>query len=324
MIRDYLYTRSIELTEDEADTLRLGPVDGYDIEVRPPSFDDAPATVNQFVQSIYEPQQRYLGLQNVSPVAAFEIRRSVPDSLKLQFWVPTKRLERKVRAHLSNEVPEVGFSGGTRGLPVSEGDSVGGGMLSVGRRDWYPLRMSFSQPPNNSVISALHRHAMQDTKFIIQVLFQPAVGQPLRQWWWTRRAYKRIGYLRKEKQKLWGSRSPTPREKTQAKAVERKAGSPRYWVTIRFVVVNAEPNVRSRVKEVGGAFNVFENGDTGQYLNTVTVETVRRSSLRRFAAAVAGREFQGWSRKFQASTEELAGLVSIPDRQQENLTPAKA
>jgi hypothetical protein len=160
---------------------------------------------------------------------------------------------------------------------------------------------------------------MRDTQFVIQVVFRPVVGTPLRSWWWSRRAYKRIGYLRKEKEKLWGSRSPTPRERQQADAIEWKAGSPRFHVSIRFLTVNAGEYTRSRVKELAGAFNVFENPETGQYLNAVTVSVLRRSSLLRFGEAVADREFRQWSRRFQASTQELAALVSLPTVDQQNI-----
>ncbi|MFC5133505.1 MULTISPECIES: hypothetical protein [Haloferacaceae] len=318
MIRDRLFTSAVELDEDQARYLRAGS-GGQAVEVHPPRAQSISATLNQFTKTIYEPQTKWFGVKNTSPVAAFEIRRTVPDQVSMQFIVPTKRLERKVRTQLENEVPGVGFSDGTLQLPISEGCTVGGGLLEPGCRDWYPLETGFNSPPNNSVLSALHRHAMQNSQFVIQILFQPVVGRPVRSWWWTRRAYQRIGYLRKEKEKLWGSRSATPREKQQANAVEAKAGSPRFNVSIRFLIVNGGEYTRSRVKELSGAFNVFENPETGQYLNATTVQTLRKRSLLRFVDAVGQRDFQGWGRRFQATTEELASLISIPDIDQQNI-----
>lgn len=322
MIRDKLLNYSVEVDEDEAERLQRLGSHLHTTEVHPPSHGNVPDVLNQFVKAIYEPQTKWLGLKNASPVAAFEIRRPTPEQLRFQFAVPTKRLERKVRNHLKNQVPGVSFSDGVSGLPVTDDSTVSGGLLTTGRNDWYPLETDFDDPPNNAVISGLHRHAMTDTGVVLQLLFQPAVGKPLQSWWWTRRAYKRIGYLRKEKQKLWGSRSPTPREKQQAKAVESKAGSARFHVSIRVCMTNADPNIRSRLKEIAGGFNVYENPESGQYLNTVTVKSYRQKSLHRFAEAVAARRFAGWSRSFQASQQELAALLSIPDKQQHNLDPS--
>jgi len=321
MIRDRVFTTTVELDEDQARRLRAGTV-GRAVAVHPPRDGSVPATLDQFVKTIYEPQTKYFGMKNTSPVASFEIRRSVPDTVSLQFVVPTKRLERKVRTQLTNEIPGVVFSDGTLQLPVAEGSVVGGGLLTTGRRDWYPLASTFDTPPTNSVVAALHRHAMQDTQFVIQFLFQPVVGRPVRSWWWTRRAYQRIGYLRKEKEKLWGSRSATPREKQQANTIEAKAGSPRFTVSIRLLIVNGGEYTRSRVKELAGAFNVFENPETGQYLNAVTVQTLRQQSLLGFVDAIAHRDFRRWSRQFQATADELAALVSIPDIDQSNLAYA--
>jgi hypothetical protein len=317
-LRDYLFHTSVEVDEEEARWLRAGS-GGYPVQVHPPRTESVPSTVDRFTKAIYEPQTKWFGVKNTSPVAAFEIRRTVPDQISMQFVVPTKRLERKVRTQLKNDIDGVGFSDGTLQLPISEGCTVGGGLLEPGRRDWYPLETGFDSPPTNSVVAALHRHAMQNTQFVIQILFQPVVGRPVRSWWWTRRAYQRIGYLRKEKEKLWGSRSATPREKQQANAVEAKAGSPRFNVSIRFLVVNGGEYTRSRVKELSGAFNVFEDPETGQYLNATTVQTLRQRSLLRFVDAVEQRDFNGWSHRFQATADELAGLVSIPDIDQQNI-----
>lgn len=323
MIRDKLLKYSVELEEDDAEALQRMTGGKYTVEIHPPSAGNVPETVNQFVKAIYEPQTKWLGLKNTSPVAALEIRRSTPNSLRLQFALPTKRLERKVRGQLKNEVPGVNFSDGVSGLPVAEGSTVSGGLLTTGRNDWYPLQTEFDQPPVNSVVSGLHRHAMNNTGFLIQILFKPVVGQPVRSWWKNWRSYKRVGYLRKEKQKLWGSRSPTPREKRQADAIEAKMGTARFHTAIRICMINAEPHVKSRIKEIAGGFNIFENPETGQYLDAVTVKSLREKPIHRFAQTVAQRRFGGWSRSFHASQHELAALVSIPDKIQQNLRVAE-
>lgn len=77
------------------------------------------------------------------------------------------------------------------------------------------------------------------------------------------------------------------------------------------------------MKEVSGGFNTFENPETGQYLNTKTVKTLRRSQLFDFTRAVRDREFNGWSRSFQTSVPELASLVSLPNTRQKNITKAE-
>lgn len=273
---------------------------------------DPPAVPENLIRGILEIQTKWLKTRNTSPVAAFEIRRHQPDETWIQFAAPTHRLERKIRTQLAETEPRLELSEGKTGLPVYEGDTVGGALLTTGRRDWYPLRTEFDHPPNNAVISSLHRHAMQDTRFIAQVLFQPVAGEPIRRWWWKRRTYQRIGYLRKEKEKLWGSRSPTPREKQQANQVERKAGTAKFHTAIRFAVINADQYTASRVKELGGAYNRFENPDTGQYLNIDTVQTLRPRRLHSFAETVAQHRFGAWSLSFRTSAKELAALTSLP------------
>jgi hypothetical protein len=306
-------------TEEQAEQLRNPGKRFHTIEVRPPKNSDTPAVPEGFVKTITELQSKWLGLKNTSPITAFEIRRSTPDKVRFQFSTPTIRLERKLRTHLTDQLPGVKFKDGVRGIPVTEEDTIGGGLLTTGRKDWYPLQREFKDPPINSVVSALHRHAMQDTQFLIQILFQPVIGKPLRRWYWRRRAYQRIGYLRKEKEKLWGSRNATPREKRQADAIEDKAGTNRFHTSIRFLVIGADEHTRSRVKELSGGFNTFENPDTGQYLNTKTIKTLRESRILDFAEAVAERRFKGWGRTFQTSTRELAALVSLPNTPQENI-----
>jgi len=239
-------------------------------------------------------------------------------NISLQFCAPTARLERKIRSHLQGSVPGIQFSDGTHGVSVYGGDTVGGGILTTGLDDWYPLRTEFDEPPLNALIGTLHDHAMQDSNFLIQILFQPVAGQPVKRWWWRHRAYKRVNYLRKEKTDLWNSRSATPREKSRADAVEAKAGMPRFWVSIRFVVAGSGEYTPSRVKEIAGAFNRFEDNETGQYLDMKTVRSVFPGRVKRFSSEVARREFGWWTLRFQASTPELSGLIAIPDRRQDN------
>ena len=138
-----------------------------------------------------------------------------------------------------------------------------------------------------------------------------------------RRAYKRIGFLRKRKEKLWNSRPPTPREKRQADAIERKSGSPRFAVSIRFLIVGAEEYTKSRLKEVSSGFNVYENHESGQHLNLSTIKRLRDETPYSFIEALKKRRFAGWSRSFQASVKELAGLVSLPEPRQENIREAQ-
>jgi hypothetical protein len=202
------------------------------------------------------------------------------------------------------------------------GDSIGGGLLHLGRGDWYPLRTKYDAPPINSLTAALHRHAMQGTRVIVQTLFQPWIGHPIRNRLWIRRAYKQLGYLRKQKPDVlpWHDRPATPREKRQADQIEEKAGTPRFQTSIRFLIIGAGEHTPSRVKELAGAFNIFEDGTTGQYLNTETIQPYRESRFIDYADAVRRREFDGWSLAFQASQQELAALVSIPDRNQKNIS----
>jgi hypothetical protein len=74
------------------------------------------------------------------------------------------------------------------------------------------------------------------------------------------------------------------------------------------------------LQKLASSFNRFENPETGQYLDAVTIQILRRKTLLNYAGAVTNRRFAGWTRKFRTSTEELAGLVSLPDRNQENIS----
>jgi len=321
-LKDRLLNDHTTLDQEDAQQLRHGLSDQYTIEVLPPRGGDLPATLTRFVKGITEYQTRWLGLLNASPVTAYEIRRDRHGDLTYQFTVPTKRLERKIRTNLVEEIPDVSFREGSDGLPVQTDDSIGGGLLYLGRGDWYPLRIKYDHPPINSLTAALHRHAMQGTRVIIQTLFQPWIGHPVRNRLWIRRTYKQIGYLRKQKPDVlpWHDRPATPREKRQADAIEEKAGNPRFQVSIRFLVIGAGEHTPSRVKELAGAFNVFEDGTTGQYLNMETIQPYQETRFIDYANAVQRREFDGWSLAFQASQQELAALVSIPDRNQKNIS----
>lgn len=322
-LRDRLYHDKITVNEEQVPQLSHSNGTWYNVQAKPPKNEELPATLKGFTAGIRELQTKWLKLRNVSPTIAFEIRRHTPEKLEFQFSTPTKRLERKVRTQLSNEIPTIEFDDGVEGLPVAEGSTVGGGFLTSGRRDWYPFRQDFDNPPVNSLVSTFHRHAMQNTQFVVQVLFQPVVGERIQRWLWKNQAYKQIHYLKKEKEKLWGSRSPTRREKRQADAIEAKAGNSRFHTSIRFVVVNADEYTKSRIKEVAGAYNTYENPETGQYLDTVTVETLRKQSLIDFLQSVADRRYGGWGRRFQASLNELAAFVSLPSIKRENIQYAQ-
>mgnify|MGYP000427530157 CR=1 FL=1 len=305
--------------EQEADSLARPQQNWYSVTVHPPANTSQPASLTNTIRGLLELQTKWFSLRNASPTAAYEIRRTTPDTLRFQFALPTKRLERKLRTHLTTDIPDARFEPGRDGIQLTDGDSIGGAILTTGRRDWYPLKTDHDQPPINSLAAALHRHAMQDTRFVIQILFQPVIGQPLRSWYRTRRTYQHIGYLRKQKERLWGSREPTPRERQQADAIEQKAGSRRFHTSIRLLVIGAEDYTQSRVKEVAGAFNVFESQATGQYLNTATIRSPLHTRFQRFAAAITDRRFGRWHHRFQATVPELAALASLPNHTQENL-----
>lgn len=321
-LKDRLLPSHTELTETQAEQLQHSTNPGYTVQIKPPKK-HGENTLPQFIRTIQELQTQWLGLKNASPTTSYEIRRTT-QGLKIQFTASTKRLERKIRAQLTNHLPEIRFNSGDSGLPVTQGATIGGGHLTTGQRDHYPLKTGFDQPPNNSIAATLHRHSMKGTKVIIQILFKPSIGRPLRNRWWTRRAYQRIGFLRKEKEKLWGSRPPTPREKQQADAIENKAGNNRFHTAIRFAIINAADHTKSRVKELSGAYNTFENPETGQYFNTTTVQPLKENRIIDFANSISNRKLDNWSTTFQASTDELAALLSIPNHEQENIENASS
>lgn len=317
-VLSWLGNSYVTLTESMAETLSQPSKPFRTVEVHPPAETEPPATLDRFVDGITEYQTALLGLRNRSPIAAYEIRRVNPSRLRFQFAVPTTRLERKVRTHLTESVPEVGFEEGVDGLPVEDADTVGVGVLNLRRNDVYPLRTEFDRPPINSVATALHRHAMRDSRIIVQLLFRPVAGRPVRRRLWHHQASQESRGLRSEKVGVlpWTDRDATPLEKDQASRVDEKAGSPRFEVSIRILVIGAEEYTVSRVKEVSGGFNVFADPETRQSFRTTVVRGIRESPIVNRAKAVRDRSL---SRPFQVSQGELAGLVSIPSREQQNI-----
>jgi hypothetical protein len=319
----HIFHTHTEVTEENISDLRDPLYDGQTVQIRPPRTDDLPATLPGFIDDLLEIQTDWTSIRNHSPRIAFEIRRPRPDDINLQLSVPTARLARKLRSSLTTEIPGLEFTKGEDGLPISEGDTIGGGTLTNGRRDRFPFKTDPDQPLTNSIVANLHPHAMQRTKIVIQILAQPIAGHPIHRWWWKRTAYKKVGKLRKEKHLVWHDRPPTPREKKQSKLVEQKAANIRYKVSIRFVIINAGEHTQSRVKEVGGPFNRLESDTTGQYFDIATVWSPLKHRLIDYGEAVANRRFNNWHRSFRLTEKELAALVTLPDRSQDNLTPAQ-
>lgn len=324
-VTDRVLQTHTTVSESTADRLAASAGGRQTVEVLPPRREKVPATVDRFVKGITEYETTWFGLTNRSPVSVYEIRRSTPDRLRFQFSVPSKRLERKVRTQLVENIPGVGFDPGEDGLPVVDGDSIGGGFLTPGKSDWYPLRTDFEVPPINSVASSLHRHAMPDSRIVIQILFQPTARKTVGNRRWARRARKEAQYLRRERSERLPSqrRSATSRDKSQAAAIEAKVGSSRFKTAIRILVIGAGEATLSRVKEITGGFNIFEDSTSGQYLRTKYVRSLRDARIRSFAEAVRDREFGGWAPPFQTAPDELAALISIPDRDQENIRRAQ-
>lgn len=321
-LKDRLLQQHITLDETEAEQLRHGTPGKYTVEVKPPAREDIPATLDRFIKGITEYQTAWFGLTNRSPVTVYEIRRSIPGRLRFQFTVPSKRMERKVRTQMAESIPGIGVGEGEDGLPVEDGDTIGGGFLTTGKKDWYPLETDFDTPPINSVASSLHRHAVP-AKIIIQILFQPRSKTSINDRRWKRKAQKEAQYLRNESPKTpVRDQQATSRERRQARKIESKAGSSRFKTGIRILVIGAGEATLSRVKEGTAGFNNLEDPTVGQYLKTRYLRTYRDSRIKGFAQAVRNREFKGWTIPFQTSAEELAALVSIPDRDQENIQTA--
>lgn len=286
--------------------------------IQPLSDTRLPATLPRFVKGITEYQTRLLGIKNTSPTIGFEIQRFTPSKLHLQFTTRSSRMNRKLRTHLSEQIPRIEFEEGTTRLPIIEGESVGVGLLSLRRKDTYPLETEFERPPLNSVITPLHHHAMRDSRILIQILFKPLAGHPVKKRLWHREASQESKNLRSEKVGLipWNDRDATPREQNQARQIDAKAGSPRFQVAIRILVVGADDYTGSRIKEVSGGLNIFADTETGQSFQTTTVRSLRKTPIRKTVKLIRDRSF---SHSFQLSLQELAGLLSVPDRDQKNL-----
>jgi hypothetical protein len=311
----------VTLGESAAERLST-PTDGFrTVRVLPPTNTDLPATLTQFVQAITEYQTRVFGLKNSSPIVSYEILRFTPSKVVLQFVVPTARLERKLRIHLNDEIPGTRFEPGTSRLPLTEGETIGGAVLRLRRKDVYPIETEFEPPPINSVVASLHRHAMRNTGIAIQIVFKPVTGQPLEKRVWHREAARESRNLRSDKVGVlpWTDREATPRERQQARRIDSKAGSPRYRVSIRVLILGAGEYTASRVKEVSGGFNVFASSETGQGFRTETVHGFRNKPIINLVEQFRDRRL---NRPFQLTTPELAPLVSIPDREQENIETA--
>lgn len=314
----WLTTPTVELDAGHVDAIRARYPTAYAVEVLP-STRSVEGVLSATMDALADRKTRFFGVGNASPVYAFEIIRAHPDSLHLQFVVPTKRAERVLRTHLTEDVPGVGFADGTLELPLVEGDTAGGALVYPGRDSWQPLRTEFDGAPTNAIVGVLHRHAMRNTRFVIQVVFQPIAGQPLRSWWWRRRAYQRLDYLNKETEQLWGSRNATRRQRGQAHAIEGKVANAAYRVGVRVLVLGAGEYTPARVKEVAAAFAAYRNPETDQYLASRTLRSLRRTGLASFVRAVASRRFGGWSYRFRCTPAELAGLTAVPTRTQQNL-----
>jgi len=311
-------TATVEM--ETVDRLQYSGGRWYTVELLPPRHESVPTTLTPVIAALRELNSRWLGLRNTSPVIAVELRRPHSDRLRFQVAVPTKRLERKLRTHLTGHVPGIGFADGVSGLPVGEGTTVGGAFLVPGRDDWYPFNTDPDTSVMNTVAGTLHPHAMQDTQVIIQFLLRPWAGNPLRQWWYKRRAYKQIGYLKKEKEHLWGGRSATKREARQANRIEEKVSQPLWWTSIRIVVIGAGEHTQSRIRELSAGFRPVEDPVTDQYLAAESITPLRATRILGFAQAVADRRFGRWSRRFRLMDRETGALCAVPDREQGNLS----
>jgi len=320
-----LYKDHIELTEEQSEQLRNPDTDCHSIEVRVPKNTELPPCPVSLIDGIREMKTKWLRLSNASPVAAFEIRRSGDGQLQFQYSVPTKRLERKLRNHLDDTTPGIELlDTAAEGLPVTEDDSLGGGRLSMMRRDWNPLGTEFDTPPTNALIGALHSEAMKDSKFVIQVLFRSVAGKPIRRWWHRYSAHRRIDRLRSEKEQLIGSRKATSSEKQRGRLIDEKISRPSFKAEIRVAVIGAGEHTPNRVHELAGAYNRYNNSESGQQLTASVAKSIRSPPLFWFGEAVANKSPQDKHRQFRVSPQELAALVALPDRTQQNITYAKA
>lgn len=295
------------------------------VEVRPPLDRDVPSTLDWFVKNILEIQSKWLGIKNTSPTTTFEITRLEPQCLKFQFCTETKRLERKIQKHLSDEIPGIKFQTGNDKLSIKSDVSIGGGLLTLGRSDFFPLETKFQRSPMDSIAASLHPHAIPQSKFIIQVLFRPIAGRSLKRLRWIRRAHKHISYLKKTKPDIhpWHNIEPEKREKRQASSIKEKADKTRYKASIRILILNSGKHVKSHLKEIAGGFNIYESDLTGQYLDLVTIKTLFQNKILNFAEAVRKRSFQNYTVPFYLTPKELAGLVALPNNRHENISYAE-
>ena len=306
-------TTTVEADDALADQLRRPYNQDYTVNIHPPRRGDVHPTQTPVVKHLRSTRTAFLGFGNRSPVIAYELHRPQPDSLRLQIAVPSKRLERGYRTQLPQYADGVRFEDGSDGLPVSEEDSIGGATWTTTRSWPYPLRTSFQAPPLNSVVATLHRHAMRDTRFVLQILAQPVAGH-LRRYWGRKVAGWTRDELRTEQEGVVRSRQPTRYEREQAAAVDTKSRQPQWKVSIRLVVIGGEDYTLSRAAEVGSAFSMFGNEESGQRLRMQPLKVVRRSEIKRFAQAVANRSFGGSSAAFRVTDEELGALLSVPVR----------
>jgi len=311
-LRDRLTASATEVDAEQIRLLRRGNPNMRPISVQPPAHGTVPTTIRRVLQTVYQRRTGLLGIGNRSRPVVFEIRRATPDTVTLQFCVETEREERTLRTQLAAAIDGIEFGEGVTGLPIAEGQLLGGGLLVPKQAAWNPLRAEFESPPTDAVLAALHRHAMQDTSFVIQLLCVPVAGQPLRTRLFRYRARKQSTYLREHSEQLVGRRTSTVQERSRAAAIERKVRQPLWWVSIRVVVVGTGEYTVPRLQEVCAGFNVFENPESGQGLQVIPVSPVRSTDIVRFGRSVAKQRFRQWSRRFRVSSRELGALVAVP------------
>ncbi|QIB75395.1 hypothetical protein G3I44_14490 [Halogeometricum borinquense] len=314
----------LELDEQRAERLQAPAWQGYVVEVRPPRGHSV-SDITSVLRTLRAPRTKWLGLKNTSAYIVFEIIRD-SRGLRFQYAVPTKTVERELRSQLHTVIPNASFHEGTSGLPVIPERAVAGGLVSTGRQSWYPLYTDHTQPVMNGVAASLHDDAMQDTSFVIQIVARPVATDAVRSWYRSRRTGMHITYLNKEKEQLWGRRSPTPLERRKAQAVETKMRAPLWQASIRCITVSYPTNeaLPARFYESVAGFSRMENDQTGQFLRPKPVQTWREASLYGFAQAVADRQFNGWSRWWYATSPELGALLTPPNIRQDNISAARA
>ena len=311
------------VTDQQSSRLARPGEDGNVVEIHPPRNNTVPGTIPDVVRGIREFATDWSGLRNRSGIIAFELRRSRPDQLRFQYRTPSNRVDRQLRSHMLEAVPGVSFAEtGTSGLPISTNTSVGGALVTTQKEDYYPLRTGFDSPPLNAVVGLLHPEAMQRTTVIVQILCQPLAGRNPMQQLHRRLSQKQIDYLRSDTERVWGTSTPTRRDRQQAEQIASKTGQPLWRCSIRVLVIGADEYTQARVREVTTGFNRFENAAAGQQLVAKPVRHLRRSHIYRFATAVADRRFGQYGRPFTAATDEVGALLAVPDRDQRNITVA--